>query len=51
MSAYKDLPSWAKGVVGVSVVIGIGVGFYYTIKVIKNLAEKVKENQEEKVML
>jgi len=48
MGYYKDLPQWAKGVVAISVIAGVGVTMYFTVKSVKKLADKINQNKDEK---
>ena len=50
MSAFKQLPMWAKGVVAVGVLLGVGVGTYYLVKFGKRTSENMRNNRDNKVV-
>ncbi len=46
--ALQGLPTWAKGVVAVGIVVGAGIGVYYLVKFIKSIEKRKGKNDTPK---
>jgi hypothetical protein len=46
--SFLGLPPWAKGVVAIAIVAGVGYGVYYLVKTLKDLNENKDDKEEQK---
>lgn len=46
--ALQGLPTWAKGVVAVGIVVGAGIGVYYLVKLIRSIEKRKGKNDTPK---